>query len=66
MFGFLLCCVGFGFTFIGVWHRRDGFFYGIHGLIPDQTRLFDLTVKSFIAITDLQIIFVTRISAVLY
>lgn len=47
MFGFLLCCVGFGFTFIGVWHRRDGFFYGIHGLIPDQTRLFDLTVKSF-------------------
>ena len=47
MFGFLLCCVGFGFTFIGVWNRRDGFFYGIHGLIPDQTRLFDLTVKSF-------------------
>ena len=66
MFGFLLCCVGFGFTFIGVWHRRDGFFMGYMGWY--QIRLDSSTSRSnhFIAITDLQIIFVTRISPVLY
>ena len=44
MFGLLLCCVGFGFTFTGVWHRRDGFFMGYMGWY--QIRLDSSTSRS--------------------